>query len=174
MRSHLPSVELFSVNGSLTLWHPGTSVVFLGKMNIFTFTYIHFYPSPPLIGCYGVAADDVREQWSCDRCTEGSFTAVRLLFFPPIYMVTLFLALISMECNCITLLVCAKLLKSITDENERVIPAHRLLTSPDKQDVAVYALFTEEKNRQQHKQYNWRHHCFGNKNLNPPFLPFVP
>ncbi|XP_023274905.1 lysine-specific demethylase 4C-like isoform X5 [Seriola lalandi dorsalis] len=25
--------------------------------------------------CYGVAADDVSEQWSCDRCTEGSFTA---------------------------------------------------------------------------------------------------
>ncbi|KAK2816962.1 hypothetical protein Q5P01_025153 [Channa striata] len=25
--------------------------------------------------CYGVAADDVTEQWSCDRCTEGSFTA---------------------------------------------------------------------------------------------------
>ncbi|XP_054460010.1 lysine-specific demethylase 4C isoform X2 [Anoplopoma fimbria] len=25
--------------------------------------------------CYGVAADDVGEQWSCDRCTEGSFTA---------------------------------------------------------------------------------------------------
>ncbi|KAM7394176.1 hypothetical protein PAMP_020990 [Pampus punctatissimus] len=25
--------------------------------------------------CYGVAADGVSEQWSCDRCTEGSFTA---------------------------------------------------------------------------------------------------
>uniref|UniRef100_A0A673A226 Lysine-specific demethylase 4B n=1 Tax=Sphaeramia orbicularis TaxID=375764 RepID=A0A673A226_9TELE len=25
--------------------------------------------------CYGVAADDVSEQWSCDRCTGGSFTA---------------------------------------------------------------------------------------------------
>uniref|UniRef100_A0A7N8XTY8 Lysine-specific demethylase 4B n=1 Tax=Mastacembelus armatus TaxID=205130 RepID=A0A7N8XTY8_9TELE len=25
--------------------------------------------------CYGVAADDVSEQWSCDRCTEGSVTA---------------------------------------------------------------------------------------------------
>ncbi|XP_051240421.1 lysine-specific demethylase 4C isoform X2 [Dicentrarchus labrax] len=25
--------------------------------------------------CYGVAADDVSEQWSCDRCMEGSFTA---------------------------------------------------------------------------------------------------
>ncbi|XP_039658636.1 lysine-specific demethylase 4C isoform X10 [Perca fluviatilis] len=25
--------------------------------------------------CYGVATDDVSEQWSCDRCTEGSFTA---------------------------------------------------------------------------------------------------
>ncbi|XP_029358469.1 lysine-specific demethylase 4C isoform X2 [Echeneis naucrates] len=25
--------------------------------------------------CYGVAGDDVSEQWSCDRCTEGSFTA---------------------------------------------------------------------------------------------------
>ncbi|KAK1886276.1 Lysine-specific demethylase 4C, partial [Dissostichus eleginoides] len=25
--------------------------------------------------CYGVAEDDVGEQWSCDRCTEGSFTA---------------------------------------------------------------------------------------------------
>ncbi|XP_059194580.1 lysine-specific demethylase 4C isoform X2 [Centropristis striata] len=25
--------------------------------------------------CYGVAADDVSEQWSCDRCSEGSFTA---------------------------------------------------------------------------------------------------
>ncbi|KAM9857581.1 lysine-specific demethylase 4C [Aulostomus maculatus] len=25
--------------------------------------------------CYGVAADDVSEQWSCDRCTEGNFTA---------------------------------------------------------------------------------------------------
>ncbi|XP_071360351.1 lysine-specific demethylase 4C isoform X4 [Trachinotus anak] len=25
--------------------------------------------------CYGVAADDVSEQWSCDRCTEGSLTA---------------------------------------------------------------------------------------------------
>ncbi|XP_027139122.1 lysine-specific demethylase 4C isoform X3 [Larimichthys crocea] len=25
--------------------------------------------------CYGVAANDVSEQWSCDRCTEGSFTA---------------------------------------------------------------------------------------------------
>ncbi|XP_062284985.1 lysine-specific demethylase 4C isoform X2 [Scomber scombrus] len=25
--------------------------------------------------CYGVPADDVSEQWSCDRCTEGSFTA---------------------------------------------------------------------------------------------------
>ncbi|XP_037327365.2 lysine-specific demethylase 4C isoform X1 [Pungitius pungitius] len=25
--------------------------------------------------CYGVAADDLSEQWSCDRCTEGSFTA---------------------------------------------------------------------------------------------------
>nr|XP_020452630.1 lysine-specific demethylase 4C-like [Monopterus albus] len=25
--------------------------------------------------CYGVAADDVREQWSCDRCTEGSLAA---------------------------------------------------------------------------------------------------
>ncbi|XP_074543170.1 lysine-specific demethylase 4C isoform X2 [Halichoeres trimaculatus] len=25
--------------------------------------------------CYGVAADDISEQWSCDRCTEGSFTA---------------------------------------------------------------------------------------------------
>uniref|UniRef100_A0A673A3T2 Lysine-specific demethylase 4B n=1 Tax=Sphaeramia orbicularis TaxID=375764 RepID=A0A673A3T2_9TELE len=24
--------------------------------------------------CYGVAADDVSEQWSCDRCTGGSFT----------------------------------------------------------------------------------------------------
>ncbi|XP_033985768.1 lysine-specific demethylase 4C isoform X6 [Trematomus bernacchii] len=25
--------------------------------------------------CYGVAEGDVGEQWSCDRCTEGSFTA---------------------------------------------------------------------------------------------------
>uniref|UniRef100_A0A8C6PJW3 Lysine-specific demethylase 4B n=1 Tax=Nothobranchius furzeri TaxID=105023 RepID=A0A8C6PJW3_NOTFU len=25
--------------------------------------------------CYGVAADDISEQWSCDRCLEGSFTA---------------------------------------------------------------------------------------------------
>uniref|UniRef100_A0A8D3DVV9 Lysine-specific demethylase 4B n=1 Tax=Scophthalmus maximus TaxID=52904 RepID=A0A8D3DVV9_SCOMX len=25
--------------------------------------------------CYGVAADDISKQWSCDRCTEGSFTA---------------------------------------------------------------------------------------------------
>ncbi|XP_072239436.1 lysine-specific demethylase 4C isoform X1 [Leuresthes tenuis] len=25
--------------------------------------------------CYGVAADDISEQWSCDRCTVGSFTA---------------------------------------------------------------------------------------------------
>ncbi|XP_037620608.1 lysine-specific demethylase 4C isoform X2 [Sebastes umbrosus] len=25
--------------------------------------------------CYGVAADELGEQWSCDRCTEGSFTA---------------------------------------------------------------------------------------------------
>ncbi|XP_040002605.1 lysine-specific demethylase 4C isoform X2 [Xiphias gladius] len=25
--------------------------------------------------CYGVAVDDVSEQWSCDRCTDGSFTA---------------------------------------------------------------------------------------------------
>ncbi|XP_034543570.1 lysine-specific demethylase 4C isoform X2 [Notolabrus celidotus] len=25
--------------------------------------------------CYGVAADDISEQWSCDRCTEGNFTA---------------------------------------------------------------------------------------------------
>ncbi|XP_068177322.1 lysine-specific demethylase 4C isoform X2 [Antennarius striatus] len=25
--------------------------------------------------CYGVAASDISEQWSCDRCTEGSFTA---------------------------------------------------------------------------------------------------
>ncbi|XP_029908128.1 lysine-specific demethylase 4C isoform X3 [Myripristis murdjan] len=25
--------------------------------------------------CYGVAADDVSEQWSCDRCMEGNFTA---------------------------------------------------------------------------------------------------
>ncbi|KAF7662413.1 hypothetical protein LDENG_00236890 [Lucifuga dentata] len=25
--------------------------------------------------CYGVAADDVSEQWSCDRCLDGSFTA---------------------------------------------------------------------------------------------------
>ncbi|XP_070712495.1 lysine-specific demethylase 4C isoform X2 [Pempheris klunzingeri] len=25
--------------------------------------------------CYGVAADDVSEQWLCDRCMEGSFTA---------------------------------------------------------------------------------------------------
>ncbi|XP_028989479.1 lysine-specific demethylase 4C isoform X2 [Betta splendens] len=25
--------------------------------------------------CYGVAADDVSERWSCDRCAEGSFTA---------------------------------------------------------------------------------------------------
>ncbi|KAM8878455.1 lysine-specific demethylase 4C isoform 2-T2 [Spinachia spinachia] len=25
--------------------------------------------------CYGVAADELSEQWSCDRCTEGSFTA---------------------------------------------------------------------------------------------------
>ncbi|XP_017281250.1 lysine-specific demethylase 4C isoform X2 [Kryptolebias marmoratus] len=25
--------------------------------------------------CYGVAADDISEQWSCDRCSEGSFTA---------------------------------------------------------------------------------------------------
>ncbi|XP_076001551.1 lysine-specific demethylase 4C-like [Genypterus blacodes] len=25
--------------------------------------------------CYGVAADDVGEQWSCDRCLEGSLTA---------------------------------------------------------------------------------------------------
>uniref|UniRef100_A0A8C6PKL7 [histone H3]-trimethyl-L-lysine(9) demethylase n=1 Tax=Nothobranchius furzeri TaxID=105023 RepID=A0A8C6PKL7_NOTFU len=24
--------------------------------------------------CYGVAADDISEQWSCDRCLEGSFT----------------------------------------------------------------------------------------------------
>lgn len=24
-----------------------------------------------------MSADDVSEQWSCDRCTEGSFTAVR-------------------------------------------------------------------------------------------------
>uniref|UniRef100_A0A8D0CXB5 Lysine-specific demethylase 4B n=1 Tax=Sander lucioperca TaxID=283035 RepID=A0A8D0CXB5_SANLU len=30
--------------------------------------------------CYGVATDDVSEQWSCDRCTEGSFTAVRRFF----------------------------------------------------------------------------------------------
>ncbi|CAL8331764.1 unnamed protein product [Merluccius merluccius] len=25
--------------------------------------------------CYGVTADDVREEWSCDRCTEECFTA---------------------------------------------------------------------------------------------------
>ncbi|XP_028264177.1 lysine-specific demethylase 4C isoform X3 [Parambassis ranga] len=25
--------------------------------------------------CYGVAADDISDQWSCDRCMEGSFTA---------------------------------------------------------------------------------------------------
>ncbi|XP_075887374.1 lysine-specific demethylase 4C [Nelusetta ayraudi] len=25
--------------------------------------------------CYGVAQNDVREGWSCDRCTEGNFTA---------------------------------------------------------------------------------------------------
>ncbi|CAJ1052204.1 lysine-specific demethylase 4C isoform X2 [Xyrichtys novacula] len=25
--------------------------------------------------CYGVAADDISNQWSCDRCAEGSFTA---------------------------------------------------------------------------------------------------
>uniref|UniRef100_A0AAX7SI37 Lysine-specific demethylase 4B n=1 Tax=Astatotilapia calliptera TaxID=8154 RepID=A0AAX7SI37_ASTCA len=25
--------------------------------------------------CYGVSADDISEQWSCDRCTEGNFTA---------------------------------------------------------------------------------------------------
>ncbi|XP_044045843.1 lysine-specific demethylase 4C isoform X5 [Siniperca chuatsi] len=25
--------------------------------------------------CYGVSADDVSEQWSCDRCSEGTFTA---------------------------------------------------------------------------------------------------
>uniref|UniRef100_A0A669E8V1 [histone H3]-trimethyl-L-lysine(9) demethylase n=1 Tax=Oreochromis niloticus TaxID=8128 RepID=A0A669E8V1_ORENI len=25
--------------------------------------------------CYGVAADDISEQWSCDRCTEGNLTA---------------------------------------------------------------------------------------------------
>ncbi|KAM9770803.1 lysine-specific demethylase 4C isoform 1-T2 [Menidia menidia] len=25
--------------------------------------------------CYGVAADDISEQWSCDRCSEGSFSA---------------------------------------------------------------------------------------------------
>ncbi|XP_013884074.1 lysine-specific demethylase 4C isoform X2 [Austrofundulus limnaeus] len=25
--------------------------------------------------CYGVAADDISEQWSCDRCSERSFTA---------------------------------------------------------------------------------------------------
>ncbi|XP_041838666.1 lysine-specific demethylase 4C isoform X2 [Melanotaenia boesemani] len=25
--------------------------------------------------CYGVAADDISEQWSCDRCTEGGFAA---------------------------------------------------------------------------------------------------
>ncbi|XP_058496364.1 lysine-specific demethylase 4C isoform X3 [Solea solea] len=25
--------------------------------------------------CYGVAEDDISEQWSCDRCTDGSFTA---------------------------------------------------------------------------------------------------
>ncbi|XP_028301222.1 lysine-specific demethylase 4C isoform X3 [Gouania willdenowi] len=24
--------------------------------------------------CYGVAAEDISEQWSCDRCTDGSFT----------------------------------------------------------------------------------------------------
>uniref|UniRef100_A0A669CWA2 Lysine-specific demethylase 4B n=1 Tax=Oreochromis niloticus TaxID=8128 RepID=A0A669CWA2_ORENI len=24
--------------------------------------------------CYGVAADDISEQWSCDRCTEGNLT----------------------------------------------------------------------------------------------------
>lgn len=29
-----------------------------------------------LLGCYGVTANDVKEQWSCDRCREGSFTAV--------------------------------------------------------------------------------------------------
>ena len=31
---------------------------------------------PVSTGCYGVAADDIAEEWSCDRCTEGSFTAV--------------------------------------------------------------------------------------------------
>ncbi|XP_047220872.1 lysine-specific demethylase 4C isoform X2 [Girardinichthys multiradiatus] len=25
--------------------------------------------------CYGVAAEDISQQWSCDRCSEGSFTA---------------------------------------------------------------------------------------------------
>lgn len=37
----------------------------------------HLHPSTPSSGCYGVAESDVREEWSCDRCTEENFAAVR-------------------------------------------------------------------------------------------------
>lgn len=39
-----------------------------------------FDPSLLTLGCYGVSADDISEQWSCDRCTEGNFTAVRQFY----------------------------------------------------------------------------------------------